>query len=113
MCNGIAHAFNGSFQQADAFLAQGFKLGFGGNVTFERAKQIRRLAVQLPLEAIVLETDAPDIAPAWRYKARNTPDQVAPIGAVLAGLRDIDVAACAAQTSANALAALPRLARAG
>src|SRR6478735_3116887 len=65
---GIAHAFNGSFQQAEAFIAHGMHLGFGGNLTFERARQIRRLAEQLPLEAIVLETDAPDIAPAWRYK---------------------------------------------
>jgi TatD DNase family protein len=109
---GIAHAFNGSFQQAEAFIAQGFKLGFGGNVTFERAKQIRRLAMQLPLDAIVLETDAPDIAPAWRYKQRNTPDQVPCIGAILADLRGIDTLTCATQTSANAQQALPRLARA-
>src|ERR1700754_1968495 len=74
---GIAHAFNGSFQQAEAFIAQGMRLGFGGNLTFERARQIRRLATELPLDAIVLETDAPDIAPSWRYKQRNTPDQVA------------------------------------
>ncbi|CAB3783167.1 TatD family hydrolase [Pararobbsia alpina] len=107
---GIAHAFNGSFQQADAFIAQGFKLGFGGNLTFDRARQIRRLAMQLPLETIVLETDAPDIAPAWRYKERNTPDQVARIGAILADLRGIDMLQCAAQTSANTMEALPRLA---
>jgi TatD DNase family protein len=88
------------------------RLGFGGNVTFERARQIRRLAEQLPLEAIVVETDAPDIAPAWRYKARNTPDQVPQIGAVLAQLRGIDAQALALGTMANALAALPRLARA-
>ena len=106
---GIAHAFNGSFQQAEAFLAHGMKLGFGGNVTFERAKQIRRLAEQLPIEAIVLETDAPDISPSWRYKQRNTPDQVARIGEVLAELRGIDVLDCARQTSVNTCDALPRL----
>ncbi len=61
---GIAHAFNGSFQQAEAF--QGMWLGFSGNLTFERARQIRRLAAGLPLEAIVLQTDAPDIVPSWR-----------------------------------------------
>ncbi|WP_028224432.1 TatD family hydrolase, partial [Paraburkholderia ferrariae] len=83
---GIAHAFNGSFQQARAFIDHGMHLGFGGNVTFERALQIRRLAEQLPLDAIVMETDAPDIAPAWLYRERNTPDQVPRIGAVLAGL---------------------------
>ena len=65
---GIAHAFNGSEQQARAFIALGFKLGFGGTLTFERALQIRRLAQQLPLDAIVLETDAPDIPPQWLYR---------------------------------------------
>jgi TatD DNase family protein len=107
---GIAHAFNGSFQQAEAYLAQGLHLGFGGNLTFERALQIRRLAAQLPLEALVVETDAPDIAPEWRYRLRNTPDQVPAIGAVLAALRGLDATELALSTSANAHAALPRLA---
>ncbi|HTI18606.1 MAG TPA: TatD family hydrolase [Trinickia sp.] len=106
---GIAHAFNGSFQQADAFIAQGMHLGFGGNVTFERARQIRRLAAELPLEAIVLETDAPDIPPAWRYKERNTPGETARIGTVMAELRGIAVDYLAVGTTANARAALPRL----
>jgi TatD DNase family protein len=108
--SGIAHAFNGSFQQAQAFIDQGMHLGFGGNVTFERARQIRRLAEQLPLEAIVVETDAPDIAPAWHYKGRNTPDQIPRIGAVLAELRGIGESELALGTTANARAALPRLA---
>lgn len=110
--HGIAHAFNGSQQQAEAFIAQGLHLGFGGNVTFERARQIRRLAGSLPIDALVVETDAPDIAPEWRYRERNTPDQVPAIGAVIAGLRGIDVTQLALCTSANAHAALPRLARA-
>ena len=107
---GIAHAFNGSFQQAEAFIAQGMHLGFGGNLTFERALQIRRLAAELPLDAIVLETDAPDIAPSWLYKRRNSPDQVAAIAKVLAQLRGIDENALSLGTTANAHAALPRLA---
>ncbi|WP_153100708.1 TatD family hydrolase [Paraburkholderia hayleyella] len=107
---GIAHAFNGSFQQARAFIDQGMHLGMGGNVTFERALQIRRLAAQLPLDALVLETDSPDIAPAWRYRQRNTPDQIPAIGACLARLRALDDTSLALGTSANALAALPRLA---
>jgi TatD DNase family protein len=106
---GIAHAFNGSFQQAEAFIAQGMHLGFGGNLTFERARQIRRLASELPLSAIVLETDAPDIAPSWRYKGRNTPDQVPAIAKVLAELRGIDEQALSIGTTANAFDALPRL----
>ena len=107
---GIAHAFNGSFQQAGAFVDQGMRLGFGGNVTFERARQIRRLAAQLPLEALVVETDAPDIPPAWLYKQRNAPDQVPRIAAVIAQLRGIDIDALSVGTTANAHAALPRLA---
>ncbi len=117
---GIAHAFNGSAQQAQAFLDLGFKLGFGGALTFERALQLRRLAVTLPLQAIVLETDAPDMPPQWLYtsaaqrahgqpQGRNSPAELPRIGAVLAGLRGITPQALAQATSANALAALPRL----
>lgn len=117
---GIAHAFNGSRQQAEAFVALGFKLGFGGAMTFERALQLRRLAHDLPLEAIVLETDAPDIPPQWLYRtaaeraagaaSRNEPAELPRIAAELAALRGIAVEALAAATQANARAALPRLA---
>jgi TatD DNase family protein len=107
---GIAHAFNGSFQQARAFIDVGFRLGFGGAMTFTRALQIRRLAAELPLESIVLETDAPDIAPSWIHPGRNSPEQLPAIGAVLAELRAIDAAAVRAATHANALAVMPRLA---
>jgi TatD DNase family protein len=106
---GIAHAFNGSFQQAQIYIDLGFKLGFGGAMTFTRALQIRRLATQLPLDAIVLETDAPDISPSWIHPARNSPEQLPAIGAALAELRGLEVNAVAAQTWANALDALPRL----
>ncbi len=116
---GIAHAFNGSAQQAHAFVALGFKLGFGGALTFERALQIRRLATTLPAEAIVLETDAPDIPPHWLYRtaaqraageiARNEPGELPRIAATLAELRGISPAALAALTSANVRAALPGL----
>ncbi len=106
---GIAHAFNGSFQQAAIYIDLGYKLGFGGAMTFTRALQIRRLATQLPLESIVLETDAPDISPAWIHPARNSPENLPAIGAALAGLRGVDPAFIARVTGANALAALPRL----
>lgn len=111
---GIAHAFNGSFQQAGHFVELGFKLGFGGAMTFPRSLQIRRLAAQLPLDAIVLETDAPDISPAWLHPAPNHPDQIPRIGEVLAGLREIPLTQLpqlAQATSANAQAVLPRLPR--
>jgi TatD DNase family protein len=106
---GIAHAFNGSFQQAQGYIDLGFKLGFGGAMTFTRALQIRRLAAELPLSAIVLETDAPDIAPSWVHPGINTPDQIPRIGAVLAELRGMSLDEVGAATSANARAALPRM----
>jgi TatD DNase family protein len=107
---GIAHAFNGSFQQAQNFIDLGFHLGFGGAMTFTRALQIRRLASELPLDAIVLETDAPDIAPAWVHPGRNSPEQLPAIGAALADLRGIAPDEVRAASRASALAALPRLA---
>ena len=107
---GIAHAFNGSRQQADMFVERGFCLGFGGQMTFERALQIRRLASDLPLDALVLETDAPDIAPQWRYKQRNSPVELARIAQVLADLRGVTTAALAQATCRNAWRVLPRLA---
>jgi TatD DNase family protein len=118
---GIAHAFNGSLQQARAFVDMGFKLGFGGAVTFDRALQLRRLAAELPLEALVLETDSPDIPPKWLYataqqrqsgrlQGRNTPVELPRIAATVAGLRHMAVEELAQCSTQNALQALPRLA---
>lgn len=99
---GIAHAFNGSRQQADEFLRLGFKLGFGGSMTFPRATRIRELATSLPLEAIVLETDAPDIPPAWLAGTRNTPQELVRIAGVLAELRNLSLREVEETTSRNA-----------
>ena len=117
---GIAHAFNGSAVQAGLFVERGFKLGFGGAMSFERALQIRGLARELPDAALVLETDAPDIPPHWLYRtaaeraaghrSRNEPAELPRIAAVLAGLRGWTIEHTAATTAANAVAALPRLA---
>jgi TatD DNase family protein len=106
---GIAHAFNGSAQQAGAFVDLGFALGFGGAMTFERALQIRRLAASLPLEACVLETDSPDIPPAWLHRARNEPAQLPRIAASFAALRGLEVGEAVLRTGANAARVLPRL----
>jgi TatD DNase family protein len=106
---GIAHAFNGSVQQAQAFTALGFVLGFGGAMTFERALQIRRLAGTLPLSDCVLETDAPDIAPAWLGRARNEPAELPGIARVFAQLRGLSAEAVAAATGENAARVLTRL----
>jgi TatD DNase family protein len=107
---GIAHAFNGSFQQAHAFIDLNFKLGFGGAMTFTRALQIRRLAKELPQEVLVLETDAPDISPMWLHPARNNPEELLRIGETLAQLRGIPAEDLANITAINARTALPRMA---
>lgn len=117
---GIAHAFNGSAQQAQMFIDLGFKLGFGGALTFERAHKLRQLATELPLSALVLETDAPDIPPQWVYttaeqraegvaQGRNSPAELPRIAQVVAELRGIPAAELAEASTANACAALPGL----
>ena len=117
---GIAHAFNGSAQQAQAFIELGFALGFGGAMSFERATALRTLARTLPMDALVLETDAPDIPPQWIYRTaearasglpqgRNTPAELPRIAQVLADLRGMDSQALARATSGNARRVLPGL----
>lgn len=107
---GIAHAFNGSRQQAEAFIKLGFKLGFGGAMTYTGSRRIRELAASLPLSSIVLETDAPDIPPAWCVGRRNDPANLARFAQELAVLRGIDVDAVIAATGDNAVEAIPGLA---
>ena len=109
VAGGIAHAFNGSHQQADEFIRLGFKLGFGGAMTFPRALRIRELAATLPVEAIVLETDAPDIPPLWLEGKRNQPSELPRIAATLAELRGMPLELVVQATTANARAALPKL----
>ncbi len=106
---GIAHAFNGSDPQAERFVAMNFCLGFGGAMTFTRALQIRRLARQLPATALVLETDAPDIAPAWLHPGVNDSRHLPRIAATLAELRQESVETIAAETTKNVLRVLPRM----
>ena len=137
---GIAHAFNGSRQQADALIKLGFKLGFGGAMTHSRALHLRELAATLPLESIVLETDAPDMPPAFlargepngqarflhpnpppqegegtsdllRKNLINMPANLPRIAQTLAELRGISLAEIAAATTHNALRVLPLLRR--
>ncbi len=117
---GIAHAFNGSRQQADELIARGFKLGFGGASTYERATRLRRLAAELPLTSIVLETDSPDIPPRWIYRtaeqradgkgqAPNTPAELPRIAECIGALRGIPLDELEAQVWNNTEAALPGL----
>jgi TatD DNase family protein len=109
--SGIAHAFNGSMHQAEAFIALGFKLGFGGAMTYSRAKKIRALAQNLPLESIVLETDAPDMRPAWLEKnEKNSPKELSKIADVLAEIKRMPVSQIIEITRKNSIDVLPKLA---
>lgn len=107
---GIAHAFNGSRQQADEFIKLGFKLGFGGAMTYSRATKLRQLAATLPLNSIVLETDAPDIPPDFLERGLpNEPKYLPRIAQTLAELRGMPVADVARATTENSMAVLPAL----
>jgi len=99
---GIVHAFNGSYQQACHYIKLGFGIGICGTITFDRARRIRKVASQLPQEALVLETDAPDIPPANHKGEQNHPRYLPEVLEALATLRGETKEATASYTSANA-----------
>ncbi len=99
---GIIHAFNGSIQQAHKYIELGFVLGFGGMLTFERSSKLRNLAKQIPLESIVLETDAPDMTVAQHKGERNSPEYLPFIQQALASTKQLSPDTIAQVTSANA-----------
>ena len=99
---GTAHAFNGSLSQAQQYIDLGFRLGFGGMLTYERSVKLRGLAQALPIEAMVLETDAPDMVVARHRGERNSPEYLPDCLAALAAVRGEPPAAVAARTTANA-----------
>jgi TatD DNase family protein len=102
---GFAHAFNGSAQQAAEFVKLGFCLGFGGTATFAQAERIRALLRDVPIEHVVVETDAPDIPPSFLgtmgSHARNSPTYLPQIGQLLALVRGVSADTFAAATTAN------------
>lgn len=99
---GICHAFNGSMQQAQRYLDLGFVFGFGGMLTYPNARHLRELAESLPLDSIVLETDAPDMSGANHRYQRNSPEYLPEVLDVVAGLRNMDPGKVARHTSQNA-----------
>lgn len=102
--SGSIHAFSGSLQQGMHYHEMGFKLGFGGMLTFERSRKLRQLAHELPAEALLLETDAPDMTVASHRGERNSPQYLPQVLAALAGARDESIEAVACFTTANARA---------
>jgi TatD DNase family protein len=99
---GVVHSFSGSEEQAAQLWKLGFLLGLGGPVTYERAKRLRRLAATMPLEHLLLETDAPDQPDAAIRGQRNEPARVAAVLECIASLRNESPGAIAAATTANA-----------
>ncbi len=84
---GIVHAFSGSLQQARQYIDMGFKISFCGTITYDRAKKIRQLAINLDLQDMVIETDSPDLPPACQHGERNNPANLVHVVACLAELR--------------------------
>jgi TatD DNase family protein len=99
---GIIHAFAGSYEEAREYLKLGFKLGLGGAPTWPQALRLRKVVTQLTLEAIVLETDSPDMAPVMHPNQRNSPQHLPAICAALAQLRGISAEQLASASSRNA-----------
>ncbi|MVW76726.1 TatD family hydrolase [Pseudomonas xionganensis] len=99
---GIIHAFSGSLEEAREYIKLGFKLGLGGAPTWPQALRLRKVVAQLPLEALVLETDSPDMAPAMYPNQRNSPEYLPAICAALAELRGISPDELAEASSQNA-----------
>lgn len=99
---GIVHAFSGSLQQAEQYLKMGFYISICGTVTYDRATRIRRVATEIPLQSLVLETDSPDIPPVSHCRQRNSPEYLPEILSALAGLRGETEEEVALQTTKNA-----------
>lgn len=99
---GVVHAFSGSVQQAEQLFDLGFRLGIGGALTYPRAQRLRRVAVAMPLDALLLETDAPDMPLCGFQGQPNRPARLRRVAEQLAELRAEPLAEVAAQTSANA-----------
>ena len=99
---GIIHAFAGSFEEAREYIKLGFKLGLGGAATWPQALRMHRVLAQLPLDAVVLETDSPDMAPAMFPSQRNSPAHLPAICEALAGIMGISPERLAEASTANA-----------
>ena len=99
---GIVHAFAGSREEAREYIKLGFKLGLGGAATWPQALRLRKVIADLPLDALVLETDAPDMAPAMHPNQRNSPEYLPDICQALAEVMGISPERLAEATTANA-----------
>ena len=100
---GVVHSFNGSLQQAERLVGLGYKLSFGGALTYSRATRLRSLVRKLPLETLMLETDAPDQSPAKYYAERNQPAYLQEVFQTFCELRNESAKTIAKQLNQNAI----------
>lgn len=98
---GVVHAFSGSYETGMAYWEKGFYLGIGGTISYERAHKTRNAVAKLPLEALLLETDAPDMPLQGKQGSRNTPENLPLVAQILAHLKNRTIDTVATQTSAN------------
>jgi TatD DNase family protein len=101
---GVIHSFPGSLEQARQLHDLGFRLGFGGPVTYDRARRLRAVVAAIPLDQLLLETDSPDQPPSARRGERNEPSSLFDVAATIAALRGLPVEAVLAASDANARA---------
>lgn len=99
---GVIHAFSGSLETAQQFIAQGFLLGVGGTITYERAQKTRATFSKIPLQYLLLETDAPDMPLSGKQGERNSPEYLPKIAQQLAQLQEVSVEQVAEVTTCNA-----------
>jgi len=100
--SGVCHCFSGSEQQAKQLIERGFRLGFGGPITYPRALKLRRLVTRLPLESLLLESDAPDQPDSQHWQQRNEPAYLSQVAQTVAELKGIEQALVATVTTENA-----------
>lgn len=98
---GVIHAFSGSREIADEYRRLGFRLGVGGTITYPRAGKTRDTLASVPLESLLLESDAPDMPHAGRQGERNSPEYLPAVVETLAELRGISADDVIAQTEKN------------
>jgi TatD DNase family protein len=98
---GILHCFSGDWAHAERAMALGFLISFAGNLTYPKAQPLRDVAVQVPLERLLVETDAPFLAPMPNRGKRNEPGWVAHTAEVLAGLHGVSLDEMGSVTTKN------------
>jgi TatD DNase family protein len=98
---GIFHCFGGTVEEARRGIAMGFLVSFAGNVTYPKAQNLRDVAAGLPLDSLLIETDAPFLAPQGHRGRRNEPAYVAEVAKTLATVRNLAPAEVASLTAAN------------